>query len=407
MEFRNLTPFSVMNYKMLDVDDIEHHVIVMKVGYSLAQFDGNIYQAKIKENTPLCFQDENVTNSLNSSVKFESDLSPFKPLCDVIVIGTAIAPHSKPVKKFDVNLRVTDKSNKHLIDKKLNIFGSRYFNKVNGQWIISEPEEFITLPLQYEYAFGGEFKVYPNDLHSNEIEAQYLLSEEGRNAHPESPSSPIAHGYYQYNPIGKGYVPEWYTKIQATNHFEAHRIENAYSPFDEHDYINYINNEKNQLVDDYYIPQGFGVIGRAWQPRLKKAGTYDDEWLNHRHPYLPKDFDFNYWNCAPNNQQIPYPNTDITICVTNMTLDGMLQATLPGHRAFLLSRLENGPVLPIQLNLDTVILDTDNLELSLTFRQKISLDVPIRALEARFETNPNAPLFCVDLSNLTKGNTNG
>lgn len=43
MEFRNLTPFSVMNYKMLDTDDKEHHVIAMKVKYSLVHFSDDIY----------------------------------------------------------------------------------------------------------------------------------------------------------------------------------------------------------------------------------------------------------------------------------------------------------------------------------------------------------------------------
>ncbi|MEQ1977697.1 hypothetical protein [Xenorhabdus sp. SGI240] len=33
MKFRNLTPFVVMNYSMLDIEDTEHHVAVMKIGY--------------------------------------------------------------------------------------------------------------------------------------------------------------------------------------------------------------------------------------------------------------------------------------------------------------------------------------------------------------------------------------
>lgn len=404
MEFRNLTPFSVMNYKMLDTDDIEHHVIAMKVKYSLIHFSDDIYQTKIETDETLYILDEYLTEPFCSCVKTESDLSPFKPLCDVIIIGTARAPNSEPVTQLTTCLTVTENNTK-LIEKKLNIFGPRDFKKVNGEWSISESDTFTELPLRYEYAFGGECKIYPDEQYSK-IKEQYLLSENNRNLHPESPLPPIAHGYHQSNPAGKGYIQNWYIKAKALDCIEAHRIEDIKYPFDINKYVDAITAD-GDLNSDYFMPGGFGIIARCWQPRLRKAGTYDDTWLNNRHPYLPKDFDFNYWNCAPGGQQIPYPGTDITINVTNMTRKGTLQVTLPGHRAFLLARLENGPVLPVTLNLDTIILDTDNLSLSLTFRQKLSADLPIRALEARFETNPNAPLFSVALPGKDEGDKHG
>ena len=40
-----------------------------------------------------------------------------------------------------------------------------------------------------------------------------------------------------------------------------------------------------------YRPMSFGPIFRAWQPRLKYAGTYDDKWLENTFPFLPADFD--------------------------------------------------------------------------------------------------------------------
>ncbi len=68
-------------------------------------------------------------------------------------------------------------------------------------------------------------------------------------------------------------------------------------------------------------PAGFGILGRAWPPRLQKAGTYDQRWLDQRWPLLPKDFGFAYWNGAPEDQQIDSPH-------------GFVRAPLPGHRAF-------------------------------------------------------------------------
>ncbi|HAQ24498.1 MAG TPA: hypothetical protein DCQ80_00760 [Pseudomonas sp.] len=68
-------------------------------------------------------------------------------------------------------------------------------------------------------------------------------------------------------------------------------------------------------------PAGFGIRGRAWAPRLQTAGTYDRQWLDARWPLLPRDFDFAYWNGAPEDQQIDSPH-------------GFVRAPLPGHRAF-------------------------------------------------------------------------
>ena len=51
-----------------------------------------------------------------------------------------------------------------------------------------------------------------------------------------------------------------------------------------------------------YPVVGLGAVGRWWQPRLALAGTYDDSWKQTRWPGLPEDFDFGYWNCAPEDQ---------------------------------------------------------------------------------------------------------
>ena len=56
-----------------------------------------------------------------------------------------------------------------------------------------------------------------------------------------------------------------------------------------------------------YQPMGFGPIGRNWLPRLKLAGTYDQNWIDEVFPFLPADFDDRYYQAAPEDQQIDYP----------------------------------------------------------------------------------------------------
>jgi hypothetical protein len=36
-------------------------------------------------------------------------------------------------------------------------------------------------------------------------------------------------------------------------------------------------------------PIGFGSLGRGWQPRISFAGTYDQQWMDEKLPFLPED----------------------------------------------------------------------------------------------------------------------
>src|SRR6187402_1112789 len=52
-------------------------------------------------------------------LKFESDLVPFKPRTDVVLVGHAYAPHGRPAKVVDVEIEVG------ALRKKLRVFGER------------------------------------------------------------------------------------------------------------------------------------------------------------------------------------------------------------------------------------------------------------------------------------------
>ncbi|MDT4821545.1 hypothetical protein FQZ97_547260 [compost metagenome] len=147
-----------------------------------------------------------------------------------------------------------------------------------------------------------------------------------------------------------------------------------------------------------YTPAGFGVVGRAWAPRLALAGTYDQDWEGNHWPGLPQDFDFTYWNGAPADQQVAYPSPDARIELLNLvdpsfSADGQLHIQLPGHRPFILLRLAEGVMLPLPMLTDTLRIDTDAMTLSLTHRISLPGSLDIRVLEARFEVDPAAPII--------------
>ncbi|NWE80434.1 DUF2169 domain-containing protein, partial [Pseudomonas yamanorum] len=100
MEFRNLTPFDALCFSALGMDDQEYPVLVMKVGYRLLPIDGQPgqFRAEVMDEDPLalCTADRYYGEEGASSVCEESDLAPFKPRCDVIVVGNAYAPQGQP-----------------------------------------------------------------------------------------------------------------------------------------------------------------------------------------------------------------------------------------------------------------------------------------------------------------------
>ncbi|MEY0304254.1 DUF2169 domain-containing protein [Providencia manganoxydans] len=390
MEFRNLTPFSVLNYKMLNVDDIEHHVIAMKVGYKLIPTgNNNEYTPHVLTDLKLEFQDQFVNQPNSSSVRLESDLAPFKPRCDVIINGMAYAPDDIPTDSIVASILMTNRDNRVLIEKSLRCFGERQFvfNEDSNTWQLPPPKPIRQLPIDYRYAFGGECKIYQDEKLAEPIPDEALFPEALRSEHPEKDLAPIAHSTYEYNPLGLGFITPWYQQSKNITSLPAPQIESLAHPITAEWMTSQLNNKRPSEP-----AVGFGAVGRAWLPRRLLAGTYDDMWLDQRHPYLPHDFDFSYWNCAPTDQQIDYPATDFSLTLKNLTPTGELKTTLPGHRPFVLLRMQNGLFIPLHLNLDTLLIDTEKLQLSLTYRLMFEADLPIRVCEARFEMDPNAPL---------------
>ncbi|MCF8968631.1 DUF2169 domain-containing protein, partial [Pseudomonas carnis] len=131
---------------------------------------------------------------------------------------------------------------------------------------------------------------------------------------------------------------------------------------------------------------------------LPLAGSYDEDWQRERWPGLPRDFDFAYWNGAPVDQQIEFPPPAFRLELFNLTAPGLTPAgtlcvELPGHRPFVLMRLHKGAMLPLPMLTDTLRIDTEAMTLALTHRISLPNHLGIRVLEARFETDPNAPLI--------------
>jgi len=388
MEFRNLTPFAAMQYAMLDVNDVEKHVVVMKVGYQLQLSGKGVYQARVRDDNavPLCLEDEFTGKMNTSSARYESDLAPDKPACDVIITATAWAPDGLPCTEIPVRVEIKGADGSILLAKHLRVSGERYFEQhaVTQRWSLSEPEPFLSYPIRWEGAFGGECRIEPQEEIPGTLPTHALLTQEQREQHPHAPDAPLAHEVCMNNPLGRGFITPWYQKAKQPRRFPAPRITDPRKPCTAADFAAQIAGE---IATPCLLPAGLGITGRVWQPRLALAGTYDDVWQQKRHPYLPADFDFRYWNCAPPDQQIPYPTLPLSVNLEGLSPDEKIQFSLPEHTAFILLRMNNGLWLPQPTQIDTIDIDAERLEVTICWRALIPANAQVRVIEARYETD--------------------
>lgn len=412
MEFRNLTPLDALCFKTLDVEDNEFHVIAMKIAYTLRDGECIVDETNFPS---LIVQDEFKGEINQSSVRFESDLAPAKTKCDVIVNGNAYAPKISPdaeleagvvlnengeVTEFVTSVLIKDGLDQVLLDKSLTVRGAQQFyfpekyainrkQKSKDQIQASEIVPVTMLPLDYEYAFGGENKLYADNPYAENLSDKAKLTAAQLAGHPEE-NPPLAHTIYEANLLGQGFLESWY--LTATQNRESLLAPQIYDPGTAFT----VESIERQLQGDRstseFKPAGFGAVSRTAPHRRKLAGTYDDEWIEKRHPYLPSDFDFSYWNCAPEDQQIEFPENHMQIHLKNMTKEGSWQIALPAHRAFVLLRMKEGAMFPIMLDIDTIVIEPELDQVLLTYKGIIPTNLEIRVIEARFEVNPEKPL---------------
>jgi len=408
MEFRNLTPLHAIAFNAIDVQRNEFHVVALKAGYRLAPVHDatdasrDTHRCALLEGdaaVALAMADEFEGETAKSSIRGESDLAPFKPRCDVLIRATSYAPNGIPAESWPARVRIMD-DEKLVVEKGIRVSGPRLFFKTWRGWRCGKPELCAAVPVRWEYAYGGMSIVksgdstedrlnevcFSNPLGCGWIEARYFdeAGRDGTIASPDILSEP--------------------KELARIDHLRAPQIEAWDDPIEGIDRVRHPgtaidSRQMAEIVAQYrHEPFGIGPIGRAWTPRLQRAGTYDTEWEQTVWPYLPSDFDFRYWNAAPDDQQISWPTPRLAFELANLappqdTRAGFLRARLPGHRALIALRFTSGAIAPIAMKLDTVFIDTEEMKVSTTWRAVFPLQPEVRICEARFETDVCAPLL--------------
>ncbi|NJK31820.1 MAG: DUF2169 domain-containing protein [Deltaproteobacteria bacterium] len=332
METRNHTPFPMLEFESRGHGGEVFHVLVLKATFALQT--GPRLRPDPSQR-PLALADEYYDAANGSSLRFECDISPFKPTTDIHVVGHARAPGSMPQTSWSIQARVGE------ISKSLCVTGPRSWRRSNGwgRWTLSHPIACVVVPLRYELAYGG--------VRGQGSSAQVCVE----------------------NPVGCGFGGD-----ERGGEIRAPQIEDPNDPICEYGRA--------------HLPQGMGPIARSWQPRLTKAGTFDQRWLDARWPDIPDDFDFAHYNSAHPDLIAPeYLGGDEEFLLSGFHPEGPISAALPGYTVFALVRLTNGVMTPAPMNLDTVVFDVDAWVACLTWRCRVPARLGVRVVEIRL----NAP----------------
>jgi uncharacterized protein YjbI with pentapeptide repeats len=212
------------------------------------------------------------------------DLAMPKPMGEVLVLGKCFAPQGQAVQAAEASFRVGS------IEKQVHVVGDR-FRKAGGFHLAHiKPEPFTEMDITWENAFGG----------------------------PD----------HEDNPSGKGTVP-----VTTEDGKIRVPLPNIHAP-----------GGVTASADDRPRPAGFGPMHIDWPARLKDLGTFDDKWFEDRWPGLPDDFDFKYFNLAPEDQRMDdWFQGNETIRIAGMHPEKReFSSQLPGLRCRLFIQRQDG-----------------------------------------------------------------
>jgi hypothetical protein len=301
----------------------EHIVVAVKGTFAIPERDGEVCQLAA-EQAPLVMADEFFGEPGFSAPRYEVDFALVKPKCDVLLNATAYAPRGEPAPQVQVGVKLGSWR------KVFSVIGDRVWLQRGATLGPSRPKPFTSMPITYDLAYGGA-----DDLHPD----------------------PSKHAAYMPNPIGRGFH-----QVGTGQPIVGRPVPNTEALAD-----------PVTVSWGNYQPMSFGPVGRGWTPRLKFAGTYDQNWLDNVFPFLPADFDVRYYQAAPADQQIDYPQGGEEVQLLNLMPSGRTRFLLPTVDVPVVFFRKNAEPEHKQAVLDTIVIEPDLGRVLLTWRASVPL----------------------------------
>ncbi|MRG92983.1 DUF2169 family type VI secretion system accessory protein [Polyangium spumosum] len=265
------------------------------------------------EQEPINEEDNYWDDDPARSLHAPSDLAPYKPCADVVLVGHAFAPGRVPVPSFHVRLIVGD------IDKSIEVSGDRLWA---ADGTIQDMGRITRMPLRYERAGGGPGTWNPVGVRCNGPGDGY-----GRIPLPNllpPGKTPTRRGEF-VEPIGFGpLAPTWPTRMEK-----------------------------------------LGAYAGIWDPR---------RWHERA---LPEGFDASFFNVAPRDQNVSELRGNERIVLENLHPEHERLATsLPGLNPRAVAERAPGRREEITLTADSMWIDTERGLCTLVWRGRLSLAHP-------------------------------
>lgn len=303
MLHNNNTPFAAIGFEQWHRDGATMACIAVRAEFILRE-DGLIALADQQE---IVLADEFAGDPQKTPLIRTSDLVPFKPCTDITCLGPVVSPDGLPHPTHNASIEIDQTL------RSIRAHGPRIWEAVGDSWRLGEPEPVTDIPLCYSLASGGRVIGHPDGV----VDPRNPI---GRNLiHPD------------YTPKGRNYPA---AQIDMPDH---------------------------SIHDDFNhppFPQGWGPMSPWWQARQQFAGTYDDAWRADRHPRLPQDFDYRFYNVAhPDLRAQGLLTGKEQIVATNLGRPGAIRVFLPDTRPYATFGFKDGREVVAELNLDGVHLD--------------------------------------------------
>lgn len=289
-----------------------------------------------------------------ATVQHESEVAPFKPATDVVVVGKAHAPHGVPTQQMLVGVQVESAM------KALVVTGDRYcWHRDGAIPLFTEPEAFVEMELRYERAYGGR----------------------------DERSMPEVPFVYPRNGLGKGVVLR--NVKDAVHGLPLPNIEDVRDVLTP-DRVLIEEPERWHLQP---LPQGFGWRQRTWYPRCALLGSYPPFLdagtitMEERLGLVPPDhvalakqsrlrpLVAQFANGASLGMSFPGLKGNEAISLGGLSKDGLIRFRLPGETPRILLDIGLGEQEP-PVALHTVTIRPEDRELDMVWRGAVPYEGP-------------------------------
>jgi hypothetical protein len=338
----------------LDVAGREHLVVVAKASWRIPE-PGQRPRPIAPE--PLVMADDYLGEPGASPMRYGADMARLKPRCDVIFDACAHVPFGQAKTQLLAGFQIGEPGQRNFMRKLLRVHGRRRWQRAVGGlagYRLSAAEPFLSVPLHYGLALGGS-RLYER------------AGQRWCQAH-------------LHNPVGLGWAGK--ETIGQLHDQPAPQLEHPDEPV--------------LQPDARCLPQALSAVGRHWLPRRQWAGTYDDAWRQDVFPLLPPDFDEQFHQCAPLDQQMAYPQGGETVRLFHLLPDHPeLMFALPRLQQQVRVRRSNYATEAPVACLDTLFFETERGRFSAVWRASVPIRRSLQEI-AEVAVGPIDPLWWRD-----------